>query len=307
MTLPAAASGVNTMLRLRVDVFEYLADVPPVSILIHGYAQSNKTWARCGATVLAGNVASDLPIRFGADGAGNLCFWIGDVGKTWSYPSVIISEVHAKHTNRSATVADWGAGWKVDAVTVMESVSQTLASGNLAVGRAEISGIGGLQAALDQKANASVNMVAGAGLTGGGTLAASRTFAMGTPSTLSGASTNSSSGTTHSHALAAANQSAAGIARFATLAEGQAGGSQDLIMSPYVVGQVVRSLTPAPPALTDIRLGAQVQVNAGGQVVPAGCVSTGAHTLDDNRINRQWYRPLQKLWNGSWVTVAVES
>jgi hypothetical protein len=42
---------------------------------------------------------------------------------------------------------------------------------------------------------------AGAGLTGGGTFAADRTVSMGTPSTLSKSTTNSASGTTHTHAI----------------------------------------------------------------------------------------------------------
>lgn len=45
-------------------------------------------------------------------------------------------------------------------------------------------------------------LTAGNGLTGGGTLAADRTFAIGTPSPVSASSTDSASGTTHSHSLA---------------------------------------------------------------------------------------------------------
>lgn len=310
ITLPAAALGVNTMVRMRVDIFEYSSDLPPVSVLLHGYSQTTKAWTRCSATILAGAVASDIPIRYGSDASGNLCIWLGDLTKTWTYPTVCVSEVLAKYNSSGATVSAWGVGWKIEPVTAFETISATLSRSSFPFARTDAVHVAGLQDVLVQKANTRLILTAGNGLTGGGTLEANRTLALGIPSTLSTATTNAVSGTTHTHALSlpVASQAAAGIARFATLAEGRAGASQALIMSPYVVGQVVAAAKPPPPpapALTDIRLGAQVQVNAGGQVVPAGCVSTGAHTLNDNRINRQWYRPLQKLWNGSWVTVSI--
>jgi hypothetical protein len=310
ITLPAAALGVNTMIRMRVDIFEYSNDLPPVSILLHGYSQTTKAWTRCSATILAGAMASDIPIRYGSDASGNLCIWLGDVTKTWTYPTVSLSEVLAKYNAAGAAVAAWGVGWKIEPVTAFETVSATLSRSSLPFARTDAVHVAGLQDALVQKANTRLILTAGNGLTGGGTLEANRTLALGIPSTLSTATTNAVSGTSHTHALSlpVANQSAAGIARFATLAEGRAGASQALIMSPYTVAQVVAAAKPpAPPApaLTDVRLGAQVQVNAGGQVVPEGCVSTGANTQGDNRINRQWYRPLQKMWRGSWVTVSV--
>lgn len=201
ITLPAVAVGANTMLRLRVDIFEYLDGVPPVSVLIHGYVQTTKAWGRCGATVLAGNVVSDLPVRFGSDAAGNLCIWLGDTTKSWSYPSVTVSEVLAKYNTAGATVAAWGVGWKVEPVTAFETVSQTLAAGNLAFGRADIARVNGLQDAMNLKANAAVSLVAGNGLSGGGTLAANRTLSLGTPSRLTAATANAVTATSHSHEL----------------------------------------------------------------------------------------------------------
>lgn len=63
------------------------------------------------------------------------------------------------------------------------------------------------------KADKTVNFSAGAGLTGGGTLAASRTIALATPSTLSGSTANwaGSGATGHTHALAAASPTLAGV------------------------------------------------------------------------------------------------
>lgn len=49
--------------------------------------------------------------------------------------------------------------------------------------------------------NPTRNVIAGNGLTGGGTLAADRTFTMGTPGTITASSTNSVTATSHTHAL----------------------------------------------------------------------------------------------------------
>lgn len=47
----------------------------------------------------------------------------------------------------------------------------------------------------------SITITAGDGLTGGGSLSANRTIALGTPSTINGSSGNTASATTHTHAL----------------------------------------------------------------------------------------------------------
>ena len=151
ITLPAAAVGVNTMLRLRVDLFEYLDGVPPVSLLIHGYVQTTKAWGRCGATVLAGSPVSDVPVRFGSDAAGVPCIWIGDTSKSWSYPTVTVAEMQAKYNASGATVAAWATGWKVEPVTAFETVSQTAAVSNLVFARSDIARVNGLQSALDTR------------------------------------------------------------------------------------------------------------------------------------------------------------
>lgn len=201
ITLPPVAIGINSMLRLRVDMFEYDAASTPVSILLSGYAQVTKAWSRCSATIIAGSQASDLPVRFGSDAGGNLCIWLGDTGKTWLYPTVVVTEVMAKYNSPGATVASWGTGWKTEAVTAFETVSVTLSSGNLAFARSDVVNVAGLQDALVQKAPAARILTAGNGLTGGGALDANRTFTLGTPTAITKDSTNSVSATSHTHQL----------------------------------------------------------------------------------------------------------
>lgn len=61
--------------------------------------------------------------------------------------------------------------------------------------------ISGINATLGTKANASLTISAGDGLTGGGALTANRSIEIGAPSSVSSASANLASGDTHSHAL----------------------------------------------------------------------------------------------------------
>lgn len=201
ITLPPAAIGMNTMIRLRVDIFEYLTDVPPVSLLIQGYVQSSKAWGRQGVTVLAGAAGSDMVVRFGSDSSGALCLWLGELNKGWAYPTVTVSEVMAKYNATGATVAGWASGWKVEPVTAFETVSQTAALNNLVFARSDMANVSGLQDALSLKANAAVTMTAGGGLSGGGNLGANRSFALGVPGTINRASTNAVQSTSHTHAL----------------------------------------------------------------------------------------------------------
>lgn len=68
-----------------------------------------------------------------------------------------------------------------------------------------IANIAGLQAALDTLTNGKVDktttITAGNGLTGGGDLSVNRTLTLGTPGTITSATTNSVSSTSHTHAL----------------------------------------------------------------------------------------------------------
>ena len=62
-------------------------------------------------------------------------------------------------------------------------------------------------------ARKSTSVTAGAGLTGGGTLGSNMQFALGTPGTCSGSTTNWAGSNTHTHQLAAASPTVAGVAK----------------------------------------------------------------------------------------------
>lgn len=61
------------------------------------------------------------------------------------------------------------------------------------------------------KADKTLNLVAGNGLTGGGTLQANRTLTLGTPSQITASSTNSVTATSHTHAIDKASTTVAGV------------------------------------------------------------------------------------------------
>jgi len=55
-----------------------------------------------------------------------------------------------------------------------------------------------------------------------------------------------------------------------------------------------------------VRLGARGQITTDGTMTeaPRGCVITGGNGNEGNQIGYMYYRPLQQLINGAWVTVA---
>nr|DAX23200.1 MAG TPA: tail collar fiber protein [Caudoviricetes sp.] len=67
-----------------------------------------------------------------------------------------------------------------------------------------------------QKADKTIQLTAGVGLTGGGTLAGNRTFALGTPSKITATSTNVAVSNTHSHEIDKASTTQAGIVRLSS-------------------------------------------------------------------------------------------
>ena len=78
--------------------------------------------------------------------------------------------------------------------------------------------------ALALKADKAVRMIAGAGLSGGGDLSADRTIALATPSTLNGSTTNwvGNGATGHTHELAKATPTLAGVAKLVNVLDSSA-------------------------------------------------------------------------------------
>lgn len=103
--------------------------------------------------------------------------------------------------------------------------------------KANQSDIDRINTTIDQKALKLNQVTAGNGLTGGGTLANSFQIALGTPSTITQNSTNTTTATSHSHAIDRATTTQAGIV---TLSHETNGTNKTKAVSEFALGEVRR-------------------------------------------------------------------
>jgi len=105
----------NTMLRFRVEVFNYIAD-KSFTTIIAGYNHLNSlNWHNCSAQILTSSLDNAHKVYFGDDGT-NTIVWIGEPDTEWKYLKVRISEVQASHGNYD--VNTWNKGWEIDLDTL---------------------------------------------------------------------------------------------------------------------------------------------------------------------------------------------
>ena len=111
---------------------------------------------------------------------------------------------------------------------------------------------------------------AGAGLTGGGDLSSDRTISLGTPSTITGSTTNSASGTTHTHAIDAASTTKKGIVQLNDAIDStsatQAG----------TANAVKKAYDKAASAQTDLDILEAKTLTSGTATEASGTLSSGA-------------------------------
>ena len=94
-----------------------------------------------------------------------------------------------------------------------------------------------INASNSSKVNKNINITAGNGLTGGGDLSANRTVSLGTPSTITQSSTNTTTANSHSHAIDTATTTQAGIV---TLSHETNGTNKTKAASEFALGEVRR-------------------------------------------------------------------
>lgn len=94
--------------------------------------------------------------------------------------------------------ADLSIKANADAAAAAQSSANAIEARSINTGGG-LTGGGTLEASRTLSIN--VGVTAGAGLTGGGTLTASRTITLGTPGTLSGGTSNNATSTSHTHAI----------------------------------------------------------------------------------------------------------
>lgn len=210
ITMPTAAVGLNSMIRMRISIFEYATNATPATLYIQGYARETKIWATCSAWVVSGNnFYANRSVRFGFDESFRPVVWIGDLDSSWFYPMVQVEHAHIKYNAIGASLANWGSGWNCELVTQFDTVSVT---GSVTSPYAQSD---------DLKADKSTTVSAGNGLTGGGDLSTNRTLTLGTPAQITATSTNAVQTNGHSHAVDKASESVQGIIQIATTAIAQ--------------------------------------------------------------------------------------
>lgn len=115
ITLPQRAS--NTMLKFKVDVFNYLTSTA-FTLIVSGYNYTT-TWTQCSVQLI-GSAAGDNAVRYGNDGAKD-CIWIGETASSWAYLKVTVYDLQAGYSNFA--ISQWESGWAVSVVTAFATVN----------------------------------------------------------------------------------------------------------------------------------------------------------------------------------------
>lgn len=111
----------NTMLRFKVDIFDYSTG-SSVSIEVGGYNKiSSSEWFNVFAHLL-GAAKHAHKVRFGHDGT-SACIWIGETTTDWDYPKIVVRDFEAGHS--SYAVANWASGWSISRVSAFDTVQVT--------------------------------------------------------------------------------------------------------------------------------------------------------------------------------------
>lgn len=132
IALPAAGNGFNSMMRMRVEIFDYGLN-ESLTMLIAGYRTSAGVWSMQTVTTLTEDVNKDFTVRFGSDASGG-CLWIGELATVWSYVRVHIAEVMVTYNADGNNTTRWASGWAISAVTAFDTVEDTISS-NLPVAK----------------------------------------------------------------------------------------------------------------------------------------------------------------------------
>ena len=103
-------SWTDTMMKMVVDVYEYVGTNASFSLGVGGYNYANaSSWLNEFAQI-AGDISSDNRVRFGHNGT-KCVIVIGETSSSWSYPKVNVRDFQGGHSN--ATIANWEDGWDI--------------------------------------------------------------------------------------------------------------------------------------------------------------------------------------------------
>lgn len=121
ITLPL--SWNSTMLRFAVDVYNYSTNTS-FTVYVGGYNYSGgNSWINTFAYILARDSSADYTVRFGHDGS-KCCVYIGETNKSWSYPQIVVRDVHLGYSGGSQS--SWDTGWSIGFATSFGTISSTI-------------------------------------------------------------------------------------------------------------------------------------------------------------------------------------
>lgn len=130
IALPVGRYAYNTMLRMRVEVWDYGLN-ESISLWIAGYITTAHAWSMETATILSGNTAKNFAVRFGNDGTRG-CIWIGELASTWAYVKFHVAEIQVSYGGDSSPASEWMAGWSLTVEAAFDTVEDTI-SGNFPI------------------------------------------------------------------------------------------------------------------------------------------------------------------------------
>lgn len=111
----------NCMICFDVNITTYdESNSNLVTYRIYGYEYGDSGWHPpvSKAFVHGKGDKSNLTVRFCYDGS-TACITIGEVGTTWRYPQVSISNITYGYSD--VTIASWGYGWSISFITTLPS------------------------------------------------------------------------------------------------------------------------------------------------------------------------------------------
>jgi hypothetical protein len=120
--LPVLKTSTNTMLMMRVKVYEYNGDTVGTSRVfeIGGYNYAPGGWYNVFACQTSMNGVTALNVRYGYDAAGYSSIWIGETGTIWQYPQVFVTEFEAGYSGYAAST--WASNWGVTFETSFNTI-----------------------------------------------------------------------------------------------------------------------------------------------------------------------------------------
>jgi hypothetical protein len=125
ITLPVG--WTNTLLRFTVKVFNYATGAGFDAVVAgYNYAPTSVWYNPTAYIVGQSDVNRNFTIRFGYTAGGKACVYIGELGSTWQFPQVYVTDVQLGYGGYNS---NWATGWSVGfESTAFESVSQTVST-----------------------------------------------------------------------------------------------------------------------------------------------------------------------------------